>query len=122
MEHMRDDGDGLLLIYDNAVSADALVRWLPRGGVWVIVTSNDHAWRGVAAVAIEVWSANIGADFLIARAYARPCSNGPLPLVKKRLAADIVSPSSFGVAMRGTCSIPGASPRPCPSPRRACDA
>jgi tetratricopeptide (TPR) repeat protein len=70
MERLRDDGDGLLLIYDNAVSADAIERWLPRGGgARVIVTSNDHAWRGVAApVAIDVWSADTGADFLIARA------------------------------------------------------
>jgi tetratricopeptide (TPR) repeat protein len=70
MERMRHDGDGLLLIYDNAVSVDALVRWLPRGGgARVIVTSNDDAWRGVATpVAIDVWSADTGADFLIARA------------------------------------------------------
>jgi tetratricopeptide (TPR) repeat protein len=70
MERLRHDGDGLLLIYDNAVSADAIERWLPRGGgARVIVTSNDHAWRGVAApVAIDVWSADTGADFLIARA------------------------------------------------------
>jgi tetratricopeptide (TPR) repeat protein len=70
MERLRHDGDGLLLIYDNAASADALVRRLPRGGgARVIVTSNDHAWRGVAApVAIDVWSADTGADFLIARA------------------------------------------------------
>jgi tetratricopeptide (TPR) repeat protein len=70
MERMRHDGDGLLLIYDNAASGDALGRWLPRGGgARVIVTSNDHAWRGVAApVAIDVWSADTGADFLIARA------------------------------------------------------
>jgi hypothetical protein len=56
MERVRDEGHGLLLIYDNAVSADAIERWLPRGGgAWVIVTSNDHAWRGVAApVAIDV--------------------------------------------------------------------
>jgi tetratricopeptide (TPR) repeat protein len=70
MARMRDDGDGLLLIYDNAVGADAIERWLPRGGgARVIVTSNDHAWRGVAApVAIDVWPVQTGADFLMARA------------------------------------------------------
>jgi tetratricopeptide (TPR) repeat protein len=99
MERMRHDGDGLLLIYDNATGADALVRWLPRGGgARVIVTSNDHAWRGVAApVAIDVWSADTGANFLIARAgrstaeradaVALSQALGGLPLAREQAAA-----------------------------------
>lgn len=69
MERLRDEGDGLLLIYDNAISADAIERWLPRGGgAHVIVTSTDYAWRGLAVpVAIDGWPPDIGADFLIAR-------------------------------------------------------
>jgi hypothetical protein len=39
-----------LLIYDNAVDAEALKPYLPRGGAArVLVTSNAHAWRDVAA-------------------------------------------------------------------------
>jgi hypothetical protein len=49
MERLRQEGEGILLIYDNAVDADALRSYLPRGGgAHVLVTSNAHAWRGVA--------------------------------------------------------------------------
>jgi tetratricopeptide (TPR) repeat protein len=69
MERLRHEGEGILLIFDNAVDADALKPYLPRGGVArVLVTSNAHAWRGVAApVEIRLWPKEIGADYLIAR-------------------------------------------------------
>jgi tetratricopeptide (TPR) repeat protein len=69
MERLRHEGEGILLIFDNAADAKALNPYLPRGGgVRVLVTSNAHAWRGEAApVEIAVWSKNIGADYLIAR-------------------------------------------------------
>jgi hypothetical protein len=54
MERLRNEGDGLLLIYDNAAGADAVAPWLPHGGgARVIVTSNDHAWRGVATLSLD---------------------------------------------------------------------
>jgi hypothetical protein len=58
-----------LLIFDNAVDADALRPYLPRDGVArVLVTSNAHAWRGVAVpVEIRLWPKEIGADYLIVR-------------------------------------------------------
>jgi hypothetical protein len=69
MERLHHDGEGILLIYDNAVDADALKPFLPRGGAArVLVTSNAHAWRGIAApVEIRLWPKEIGADYLIAR-------------------------------------------------------
>src|SRR6516165_10374513 len=69
MERLRHEGEGTLLILDNAVDAKALNPYLPRGGgARVLVTSNAHAWRGVAApIEIAVWSKDIGADYLIAR-------------------------------------------------------
>ena len=69
MERLRHEGEGILLIYDNAVDADALKPYLPRGGAArVLVTSNAHAWRGVAApVEIRLWPKEIGADYLVAR-------------------------------------------------------
>ena len=69
MERLRHEGEGILLIFDNAVDANALKRYLPRGaGARVLVTSNAHAWRGVAApIEIAVWSKDIGADYLITR-------------------------------------------------------
>jgi hypothetical protein len=69
MERLRQEGEGILLIYDNAVDANQLKPYLPRGGhAQVLVTSNAHAWRGVAApVEIRLWPKDIGADYLIAR-------------------------------------------------------
>jgi len=69
MERLRHEGEGVLLIFDNAIDADALKPYLPRGGAArVLVTSNAHAWRGVAEpVEIRLWLKEIGADYLIAR-------------------------------------------------------
>ena len=68
-ERLRHEGEGILLIFDNAVDADALKPYLPRGGsARVLVTSNAPAWRGVAEpVEIRMWSKEIGADYLIRR-------------------------------------------------------
>jgi tetratricopeptide (TPR) repeat protein len=98
MERLRHEGDGILLVYDNALSADTIRPWLPRGGsARVIVTSNAHAWRGIAEpVEIQVWPKEIGADFLIARtrctaerAAAEALSEalGGLPLAHEQTAA-----------------------------------
>ena len=69
MERLRHEGDGILLIYDDALSGDAIRPYLPRGGAAkVIVTSNAPNWRGIAEpVEIRLWPKEIGADFLIAR-------------------------------------------------------
>jgi hypothetical protein len=68
-ERLRREGEGLLLIYDNAVDAASLSPHLPVGGAArVLVTSNAHAWRGIAApVEIRLWPRQIGADYLVAR-------------------------------------------------------
>jgi hypothetical protein len=69
MERVRDEGEGVLLIFDNAIDADSLKFYLPRGGrAQVLVTSNAHAWRGVAEPAqIRLWPKETGADFLVKR-------------------------------------------------------
>jgi tetratricopeptide (TPR) repeat protein len=69
MERLRHEGDGILLIYDNAHDAETLRPFLPRAGPSrILVTSNAHAWRGVAApVEIRLWPKHVGADYLIAR-------------------------------------------------------
>ena len=66
---LRDEGGGLLLIYDNAVDAASLKPYMPTGGAArVLITSNSPAWRGVAAmVEIRLWPKEVGADYLIAR-------------------------------------------------------
>jgi hypothetical protein len=68
-ERLRDEGEGLLLIYDNAVDEASLRTYLPTGGAArLLVTSTAHAWRGVAApVEVRVWPKEVGADYLIAR-------------------------------------------------------
>jgi transcriptional regulator with XRE-family HTH domain/tetratricopeptide (TPR) repeat protein len=98
MERLTQDGAGLLLIYDNAVAADAIRPYLPRGGAArVLVTSNAHAWRGIAQpVEIRLWPKEIGADFLVARtgrtvertaAEALSEALGGLPLAHEQAAA-----------------------------------
>lgn len=56
LERLRHNGEGILLIYDNAISSGDLDKFLPRGGgPRIIVTSNAPNWRRVAApVEIEV--------------------------------------------------------------------
>ena len=68
-ERLRHEGEGILLIYDNALDAEALKPYLPLGGVArVPVTSTAYAWRGVAEpVEIRLWPKEIGADYLVAR-------------------------------------------------------
>ena len=97
-EGLRDEGDGLLLIFDNAIGAASLKPYLPPGGAArVLVTSNAHAWRGAATpVEIRVWPRRTGADYLIARtgrdsegAEAEALSDalGGLPLAHEQAAA-----------------------------------
>jgi tetratricopeptide (TPR) repeat protein len=68
-ERLRHEGEGLLLIYDNAIDAASVRRYLPEGGAaHVLVTSNAHAWRGIAApVEIKVWPKGVGAEYLMVR-------------------------------------------------------
>jgi TIR domain len=98
MEHLRDERDGLLLIYDNAMDAASLIPYLPRsGGAKVLVTSNAHAWRGIAElVELPLWPKDVGADYLIARtgrtaergaAEALSEALGGLPLAHEQAAA-----------------------------------
>jgi tetratricopeptide (TPR) repeat protein len=91
MERLRHEGDGILLIYDNAIDADALKPHLPRGGAArVLVTSNAHAWRGVAEpVEIRLWPKEIGADYLIARTGRDP----------ERRAAEVLSEALGGLPL-----------------------
>jgi tetratricopeptide (TPR) repeat protein len=98
MDRLRQEGEGVLLIFDNAMDADALRRYLPRGGAArVLITSNARAWCGVAApVEIRSWPKEIGADYLIARtgreaertaAEALSQALGGLPLAHEQAAA-----------------------------------
>ena len=97
-ERLRHEGEGILLIYDNALDAETLKPYLPPGGAArVLVTSNAHAWRGVAApVEIRLWPKEIGADYLVARtgraaeragAEALSQALGGLPLAHEQAAA-----------------------------------
>ena len=69
LARLRDDGEGILLIYDNAIDAKSLTPYLPQGdAARIIITSNNPAWGDLAEpVEIRLWPAAIGADFLIAR-------------------------------------------------------
>jgi tetratricopeptide (TPR) repeat protein len=97
-ERLRDEGEGLLLIYDNAIDAASLSPYLPIGGAArVLVTSNDPKFRKLAtALEIDVWPKEVGADFLLARtgrdqehaaAAALSEALGGLPLAHEQAAA-----------------------------------
>jgi tetratricopeptide (TPR) repeat protein len=90
-ERLRNEGEGILLIFDNAVDADALEPYLPRaGGSHVLITSNAQAWRAVAApVEIRIWPTSIGADYLLARTGGE----------EKRMAAEALSESLGGLPL-----------------------
>ena len=68
-ERLQHEGEGILLIFDNAGDADALRPYLPLAGrARVLVTSNAHAWRGVAEqIEIRLWPKETGAHYLVAR-------------------------------------------------------
>jgi tetratricopeptide (TPR) repeat protein len=98
MERLRDEGEGVLLIFDNAIDASALKPYIPLGGAArVLVTSNSHAWRGVASpVEIRLWPRDIGAAYLLVRtgreaertaAEALSEALGGLPLAHEQAAA-----------------------------------
>ncbi len=98
LERLRNEGEGILLIYDNAIDATAIKPYLPLGGASkVLVTSNAHAWRGIAeTVEIRLWPTAVGADYLIARTgrNAERCAAetlsaalGGLPLAHEQAAA-----------------------------------
>ena len=98
MERLRHEGEGLLLIYDNAAQADALKPFLPKGGASrVLVTSNAPDWRGLAApIELKLWPKDVGAEYLIARTgRAAECAEaealsealGGLPLAHEQAAA-----------------------------------
>jgi hypothetical protein len=69
LEHLRGEGNRLLLIYDNAVDAATLKPYLPLSGESkALVNSNAHVWRGIAEpLELPLWPKKIGGDCLIAR-------------------------------------------------------
>jgi tetratricopeptide (TPR) repeat protein len=69
MEGLRENGQGILLVYDNARNASEIRPYMPRtGAAHAIVTSNAPDWGGVATpVEIEVWPTEVGADYLTTR-------------------------------------------------------
>jgi tetratricopeptide (TPR) repeat protein len=98
LERLGHEGEGILLIFDNAPDASALKPYLPRSGrTNILITSNARAWRGVGAtVEIGVWPKSVGADYLLARtggdgarAAAETLSEalGGLPLAHEQAAA-----------------------------------
>jgi tetratricopeptide (TPR) repeat protein len=98
MEHLRHEGTGILLIFDNATDANSIESYFPSGGdTQIIITSNAHAWRDLATpLQIDTWPNEIGADYLISRtgrnaereaALALSNALGGLPLAHEQAAA-----------------------------------
>jgi GTPase SAR1 family protein len=68
-EELNRLDDNVLLIYDNAISAESVRQFLPENGrAHVIITSNARAWGGVARkVEIDVWPDDVGGQYLVDR-------------------------------------------------------
>ena len=97
-ERLRDDGDGLLLIFDGAVDAATVKPFLPTDGrAHVLITSNSPVWRGVAEIVeIRLWPKQVGGNYLVVRtgdnndredAEALSEALGGLPLAHEQAAA-----------------------------------
>jgi tetratricopeptide (TPR) repeat protein len=69
LDRLGTEGEGIFLVYDNAIGPNELTDFLPHGsGPQVIATSNAPNWGKLATpVEIEVWQKETGADFLMAR-------------------------------------------------------
>lgn len=72
-KQLREEGDRILLIFDNANNPEEIDKYLPKGGAaQIIITSNAPNWSGVAEpVQVKTWPVNIGADFLLARTWRK---------------------------------------------------
>jgi tetratricopeptide (TPR) repeat protein len=98
-EKLRHEGDGILLIFDNANNQDELRPYMPAtGATHLLVTSNAPNWAGVAApVQIKVWPKETGAEFFLSRVPGRASESvaaeklsealGGLPLAHEQAAA-----------------------------------
>jgi hypothetical protein len=81
MQALNRQGEGILLIYDNAIDVGALKVYLPNtGAARVLITSTSDVWRAIATTVIEIriWPREIGADFLIARSGRAATQNARL--------------------------------------------
>ena len=91
MERLRHEGEGILLIFDNATDSAHLKPYLPfSGAARALVTSNSRAWRGLASVVeIMLWPTAIGAEYLIART----------DRAAERVAAEVLSDALGGLPL-----------------------
>jgi tetratricopeptide (TPR) repeat protein len=68
-ERLCEQGDGILLIFDNAADADSVEPYFPTAGdAQVLVTPNSRVWRDIASpLQIDTWPDETGADYLVSR-------------------------------------------------------
>jgi hypothetical protein len=101
LQRLRDEGEGILLVFDNASDANAITPYLPlTGAAKVLITSNSHAWRGIAEpIEVRVWPKDVGAKYLIARTGR----------IGERTAAETLSESLGGLPLAHEQALPIAS-------------
>lgn len=68
-DRLRNHGDGILLVFDNALSPASLRAFLPTASLThVLITSNNHAWRSVAeTIEVGTWPIDTGKEYLVQR-------------------------------------------------------
>ena len=118
LDRLLVEGEGILLIYDNAIGPKELTKFLPVGpGMHAIITSNAANFGAIAArIEIKFWPKEIGADFLIARTNTKELDAtlglsemlGGLPLAHEQAAAYC---ERTGCAIASYASKFAASPR-----------
>jgi len=97
LDGLAREGEGLLLIYDNAQDAKTIEGLLPpAGAAHVLITSNAHAWDDVAEpIDVAGWPPEVGSAYLMARtasaetavAHTLSVALGGLPLAHEMAAA-----------------------------------
>jgi tetratricopeptide (TPR) repeat protein len=118
LDRLRHEGQDILLVYDNANSAEKIRKYAPKGGAaHIIVTSNAPNWAGFATpVEIEVWPKEVGANFLIEStgrvqerdaALALSSALGGLPLAHEQAAAYC---DRLGIPLAKYCNLFEAAP------------
>jgi tetratricopeptide (TPR) repeat protein len=68
LENIASRDEPWLMVYDNALNADAVSSWLPAGTIRCLITSRFTGFDEIATVTrLDEWSDEVTADYLIVR-------------------------------------------------------
>ncbi|WP_300396772.1 tetratricopeptide repeat protein [Henriciella sp.] len=110
LDRLEDEGRDLLIIYDNAISEQAIREFVPkRGNACILITSNSFNWR-FQEYGVDTWNAETGGDFLIRRIPI----HDPVPDSERQTAEEIsreLEGLPLALEMAGAyCALRGMTP------------